>query len=65
MPQAVRRALAKGLVVALGSINFSLQGLVEKGWTKMQKFSQSKNRLSYAYLLTLTKLAEQSKFTAE
>jgi predicted transcriptional regulator len=64
MPQLSRRALAKDLGVALGSFNFSLQGLVEKGWINMQKFSHSKNRLIYAYLLTPAKLAEKSKFTA-
>ncbi len=64
-PQVSQRALAKDLGVALGSINFSLQALVEKGWIKMQNFSQSKNKLRYAYMLTPAGVAEKSKLTAE
>ena len=64
-PQVSQRALAKDPGVALGSINFSLQALVEKGWIKMQNFNQSKNKLRYAYLLTPAGVAEKSKLTAE
>ncbi len=64
-PQVSQRTLAKELGVALGSINFCLQALVEKGWIKMQNFSQSKNKLRYAYLLTPDGVAEKSKLTAE
>ena len=64
-PEVSQRTLAKELGVALGSINFCLQALVEKGWIKMQNFSQSKNKLRYAYLLTPDGVAEKSKLTAE
>ena len=64
-PQVSQRTLAKELGVALGSINFCLQALVEKGRIKMQNFSQSKNKLRYAYLLTPDGVAEKSKLTAE
>lgn len=64
-PQVSQRALAKDLGVGLGTINFCFQALVEKGLVKMQSFSQSKNKLRYAYLLTLAGVAEKSKLTAE
>lgn len=64
-PQVSQRALAKNLGVGLGSINFCVQALVEKGLVKMQNFSQSKNKLRYAYLLTPAGVAEKSKLTAE
>lgn len=64
-PEVSQRTLAKELGVALGSINFCLQALVEKGWIKMQNFSQSENKLRYAYLLTSDGVAEKSKLTAE
>ena len=64
-PQVSQRALAKDLGVGLGTINFSFQALVEKGLVKMQNFSQSKNKLRYAYLLTPARVAEKSKMTAE
>ena len=64
-PQVSQRALAKDLGVGLGTINFCLKALVEKGLVKMQNFSQSKNKLRYAYLITLAGVAEKSKLTAE
>ena len=64
-PQISQRALAKDLGVGLGKINFCFQALVEKGLVKMQNFSQSKNKLRYAYLLTPAGVAEKSKLTAE
>ena len=64
-PEVSQRVLAKELGISLGSINFCFQALVEKGWVKMQNFSQSKNKLRYAYLLTPTGVAEKSKLTTE
>ena len=64
-PQISQRALAKDLGVGLGTINFCFQALVEKGLVRMQNFSQSKNKLRYAYLLTPAGVAEKSKLTAE
>ncbi len=64
-PQVSQRALAKDLGVGLGTINFCFQALVEKGLVKMQNFTQSKNKLRYAYLLTPAGVAEKSKLTAE
>ena len=64
-PQVSQRALAKDLGVGLGTINFCFQALVEKGLVKMQNFSQSENKLRYAYLLTPAGMAEKSKLTEE
>ena len=64
-PLVSQRALAKDLGVGLGTINFCFQALVEKGLVKMQNFSQSKNKLRYAYLLTPAGVAEKSKLTTE
>lgn len=51
--------------MGLGTINFCFQALVEKGLVKMQNFSQSKNKMRYAYLLTSAGVAEKSKLTSE
>ena len=64
-PQVSQRALAMDMGVGLGTINFCFQALVEKGLVKMQNFSQSTNKLRYAYLLTPAGVAEKSKLTAE
>ena len=51
--------------MGFGKINFCFKALVKKDLVKMLNFSQSKNKLRYAYLLTPTGLAEKSKLTAE
>lgn len=64
-PEVSQRTLARELGISLGSINFCFQALVEKGWIKMQSFSQSKHKLRYAYLLTPAGVDKKSKLTAE
>jgi EPS-associated MarR family transcriptional regulator len=64
-PELSQRALARELGISLGSINYCFQALVEKGWIKVQNFSQSTHKLRYAYLLTPAGLAAKSKLTAE
>jgi EPS-associated MarR family transcriptional regulator len=64
-PDLSQRVLAKELGISLGSINSCFQALVEKGWIKMQNFSQSQHKLRYAYLLTPAGIAEKSKLIAE
>ena len=63
-PDVSQRALAKELGISLGSINFCFQALAEKGWGKMQNFSQSKHKMGYVYLLTPAGPAEKSVLTA-
>jgi len=64
-PRVSQRTLAKDLGVGLGTINFCFQALIEKGLVKMQSFTQSNNKLRYAYLLTPAGVAEKGKLTAE
>lgn len=63
-PGVSQRSLAKEFNISLGSINFCFQALMEKGWIKMQNFSQSRHKLGYAYLLTPSGITEKSKLTA-
>ncbi len=62
-PDVSQRTLAKELGISLGSINFCFQALVDKGWVKMQNFSQSKHKMGYVYLLTPAGIAEKSALT--
>ncbi len=64
-PDVSQRALAKEFGISLGSINFCFQALVDKGWIKMQNFSQSKHKMGYAYLLMPAGIAEKSKLTVK
>ena len=58
-----QRELAQHLGVSVGGLNYCLKALTQKGWVKMQKLSQSKNKFGYVYLLTPTGLAEKAALT--
>jgi EPS-associated MarR family transcriptional regulator len=58
------RELAQELGVSVGSLNYCLKALIDKGWVKMQNFSQSKNKFGYVYILTPTGMAEKAALTS-
>lgn len=62
-PGMTQRSLAKEVGINVSSINFCLKALVEKGWIKMGSFSRNPDKLSYAYLLTPTGVAEKAALT--
>ena len=62
-PGMTQRSLAKEVGINVSSINFCLKALVEKGWVKMGNFSKNPDKLSYAYLLTPTGVAEKAVLT--
>lgn len=62
-PGITQRSLAKEVGINVSSINFCLKALVEKGWIKMGNFSKNPDKLSYAYLLTPTGMAEKAALT--
>ena len=51
-PDITQRELATRLGVSVGSLNYCLRRLIEKGWVKVQNFSESENKTGYAYILT-------------
>ena len=62
-PDLTQRELAQKLGISLGGVNYCLNALMEKGWIKVQNFSQSKNKFRYAYVLTPLGLTEKVKLT--
>lgn len=62
-PELNQRDLAKELGVSLGKTNYVLKALISKGMVKLENFNKSPNKLSYAYLLTPTGIAEKSQLT--
>ena len=62
-PGMTQRTLAKEVGINVSSINFCLKALVERGWIKLDNFSKNPNKLSYAYLLTPTGMAEKAALT--
>jgi EPS-associated MarR family transcriptional regulator len=62
-PGATQRTIAKEVGINVSTVNFCLKALVEKGWIKMGNFSKNPDKLSYAYLLTPTGVAEKAVLT--
>jgi len=51
-PRRSQRELSRHMGVALGSLNYCLSGLIDKGYIKLENFRRADNRLAYAYNLT-------------
>lgn len=62
-PQVSQRALASAMGLSVGSINYCLKALIAKGWVKIENFSNSADKLAYAYVLTPMGLAEKAALT--
>ncbi|MDF1629702.1 MAG: MarR family EPS-associated transcriptional regulator [Alcanivoracaceae bacterium] len=62
-PELSQRELAKALGVSLGKANYCVKALIEKGWVKANNFRSSKNKLSYAYLLTPEGIEQKARLT--
>jgi EPS-associated MarR family transcriptional regulator len=63
-PDLTQRELAQELGISLGGLNYCLKALIDKGWVKVQSFSQSKNKFGYVYILTPAGLTEKALLTS-
>jgi EPS-associated MarR family transcriptional regulator len=64
-PDLTQRELADQLGVSVGSVNYCLKALMEKGWVKMKNFIHSKNKFGYVYVLTPAGIAERAELTSK
>ena len=62
-PQDTQRAIAGKLGVSLGSVNYCIKALINKGFLKVENFRKSSNKLGYAYLLTPRGIHEKANLT--
>ena len=62
-PQDTQRAIASELGVSLGSVNYCIKALINKGFLKVENFRKSSNKLGYAYLLTPSGIGEKANLT--
>ena len=62
-PQDTQRAIAGELGVSLGSVNYCIKALIDRGFLKVENFRKSSNKLGYAYLLTPSGIAEKASLT--
>lgn len=62
-PTASQRQVAAHLGVSVGKANYCVRALVEKGWIKIRRFSRSKEKSAYAYILTPKGIEEKVQLT--
>jgi EPS-associated MarR family transcriptional regulator len=62
-PDITQRALADRLGLSLGGLNYCLKALIDKGFVKLENFSDSRHKFGYAYILTPAGLAEKALLT--
>lgn len=62
-PEISQRELAAELGISLGKANFCLKALIEVGLLKATNFRNSKNKLTYMYLLTPSGINEKASIT--
>lgn len=63
-PDLTQRELASRLGISVGSLNYCLNALIDKGFVKMANFQKSKNKFKYIYLLTPQGIAEKVALTS-
>jgi EPS-associated MarR family transcriptional regulator len=62
-PDVTQREIAQLLGVSTSGLNYCLNALIDKGWVKVNNFSESKNKFGYVYLLTPSGIAEKAALT--
>jgi len=63
-PDLTQREIADKLGLSTSGLNYCLKALIDKGWVKVQNFSQSKNKFGYIYVLTSQGLSEKLTLTS-
>ena len=63
-PDMTQREIAEKLGVSTSGLNYCLNALIDKGYLKVQNFSQSKNKFGYIYVLTPQGIAEKALLTS-
>ena len=62
-PNSSQRELASELGFSLGTLNYCLKSLKEKGLIKIKNFKKDPNKLRYAYILTPDGITAKTKLT--
>lgn len=63
-PDITQREIAQKLGISTSGLNYALNALIDKGWVKVHNFSESNNKLGYAYLLTPSGISEKVSLTS-
>ena len=64
-PGLSQRDVARELDISFGKVNYCLNALVRKGWIKASRFTNSRNKAAYMYLLTPRGMEAKIRLTFE
>ena len=62
-PDLNQREMAEKMGISLGKVNYCLSELAKRGFIKISRFTSSKNKRRYSYLLTFKGLEEKARLT--
>jgi len=62
---ASQRLLSQNSGFSIGKVNYCLKALVDIGFIKINNFSNSNNKLNYAYILTPKGIQEKTVITKQ
>jgi EPS-associated MarR family transcriptional regulator len=62
-PDMSQRELAVHVGISLGSLNYCIKALMDKGFIKLENFQNSKHKFKYFYILTPTGIAQKVVLT--
>ena len=62
-PSFTQRKLSSHLGISLGSVNYCINALIDKGLIKVRRFEESSTKQKYLYLLTPDGIVEKSRLT--
>ena len=62
-PGITQRKLSSHLGVSLGSINYCINALIDRGLVKVSRFKKSSTKQKYLYILTPEGVIEKSRLT--
>jgi EPS-associated MarR family transcriptional regulator len=61
-PDLTQREIAQQLGLSTSGLNYCLNALIDKGWVKVQNFSQSKNKFDFIWSEVTTQRLLTSKY---
>jgi EPS-associated MarR family transcriptional regulator len=62
---ASQRQIAKKTGLSIGKVNYCLKSLIDIGFIKVDNFSKSTQKISYAYILTPKGMQEKAAITKQ
>jgi EPS-associated MarR family transcriptional regulator len=62
-PDMSQRDLAAHVGISLGSLNYCLKALMDKGFVKLENFQNSKHKFKYFYILTPAGISQKGALT--